>query len=73
VDLFDVTIEDQNGDLIPDDNKDGTYHVTYQPKDPGTFHIDIIYHNPSNPFYYDHLKNSTSMSKKGVGLQEYHL
>jgi len=60
-DLFDVTIEDQNGDLIPvkiDDNKDGTYHVTYQPKDPGTYHVDVVVRNPSNPLYYDHLKNS---------------
>jgi len=40
-----LTIEDQNGDLIPvkiDDNRDGTYHVTYQPKDPGTYHVEIV-------------------------------
>jgi len=61
VDLFDVTIEDQNNDLIPvkiNDNKDGTYHITYQPKDPGTYHINIVRHNPSNPLYYDHLRPS---------------
>jgi len=60
-DLFDVTIEDQNGDLIPvkiDDNRDGTYHVVYQPKDPGTYHVEIVERNPSNPLFYDHLKNS---------------
>jgi len=60
-DLFDVTIEDKNGDLIPakiEDNKNGTYKVTYQPKDAGVYHVDVIERNPSNPLYYDHLKNS---------------
>jgi len=60
-DLFDVTIEDQNGDLLPvkiDDNGDGTYHVVYQPKDPGTYHVEVVCRNPTNPLYYDHLKNS---------------
>uniref|UniRef100_A0A6B2L2H7 Uncharacterized protein n=1 Tax=Arcella intermedia TaxID=1963864 RepID=A0A6B2L2H7_9EUKA len=60
-DLFDVTVEDQNGDLMPvtiTDNKDGTYHVSYQPKDPGTYHVDVVERNPSNPLFYDHLKNS---------------
>jgi len=60
-DLFDVTIEDANGDLIPakiEDNGDGTYNVSYQPKDAGNYHIDIVERNPTNPLYYDHLKNS---------------
>eukprot|EP01123_Difflugia_compressa_P016275 TRINITY_DN999_c0_g1_i1.p1 TRINITY_DN999_c0_g1~~TRINITY_DN999_c0_g1_i1.p1 ORF type:complete len:746 (+),score=196.58 TRINITY_DN999_c0_g1_i1:57-2294(+) len=59
--LFDVTIEDGNGDLIPakiTDNGDGTYHVQYQPKDAGNYHIEIVERNPSNPLFYDHLKNS---------------
>jgi filamin len=60
-DAFDVTVEDQNGELMPvtiKDNGDGTYKVTYQPKDPGTYHVDVIERNPTNPVYYDHLKNS---------------
>jgi len=59
--LFDVTIEDKNGDLIPvkiEDNHNGTYKVTYQPKDAGVYHVDVVERNPSNPLYYDHLKNS---------------
>jgi len=53
--------EDANGDLIPakiEDNGDGTYNVSYQPKDAGNYHIDIVERNPTNPLYYDHLKNS---------------
>jgi len=60
-DLFDVTIEDQNGDLMPvaiKDNGDGTYHVTYPPKEAGKYHVEIVERKPSNPLYYDHLKNS---------------
>jgi filamin len=60
-DAFDVTVEDSNGDLMPvdiKDNGDGTYKVTYQPKDPGVYHIDVIERNATNPLYYDHLKNS---------------
>jgi filamin len=60
-DMFDVTVEDQNGELMPvdiKDNGDGTYKVTYQPKDPGTYHVEVIERNPTNPLYYDHLKNS---------------
>jgi len=60
-DLFDVHIEDPNGDLIPatiKDNRDGTYHVVYQPKDPGTYHVEVVERNPTNPLFYDHLKNS---------------
>jgi len=40
------------------DNKDGTYKVVYQPKDAGKYHVDVVARNPSNPLYYDHLKNS---------------
>lgn len=60
-DMFDVTVEDQNGELMPvkiEDNGDGTYKVTYQPKDPGTYHVEVVERNPTNPLYYDHLKNS---------------
>jgi len=60
-DVFDVTVEDSNGDLMPvdiKDNGDGTYKCTYQPKDPGTYHVEVVERNPSNPLYYDHLKNS---------------
>jgi len=60
-DLFDVTIEDPNHNLIPaniKDNNDGTYTCTYKPNEPGNYHVDVIARNPSNPLYYDHLKNS---------------
>jgi len=60
-DAFDVTVEDQNGELMPvtiKDNGDGTHKVTYQPKDPGNYHVEVIERNPTNPLYYDHLKNS---------------
>jgi len=60
-DAFDVTVEDPNGDLMPvdiRDNGDGTYKVTYQPKDPGNYHVEVVERNATNPLYYDHLKNS---------------
>jgi len=60
-DLFDVHIEDPNQNLIPadiKDNRNGTYTVKYQPKDPGNYHVDVIARNPSKPLFYDHLKNS---------------
>jgi filamin len=60
-DLFDVQIEDPNQNLVPaniKDNRDGTYTVTYKPNDPGNYHVDVIQRNPSNPLYYDHVKNS---------------
>jgi len=40
------------------DNHDGTYKVTYHPKDPGTYHVEVVERNATNPLYYDHLKNS---------------
>jgi len=60
-DLFDVIIEDPNFNLIPPeikDNGDGTWTVKYQPTDPGDYHIGVIQRNPSNPIYFDHIKNS---------------
>jgi len=32
--------------------------VTYKPNEPGNYHVDVIQRNPSNPLYYDHVKNS---------------
>jgi len=60
-DLFDVIIEDPNFDLVKaaiHDNNDGTWTVKYQPTDPGNYHIGVICRNPSNPTYFDHVKNS---------------
>jgi len=60
-DLFDVHIEDPNLDQLKVDvvdNGDGTWGVTYQPTDPGKYHIDVIQRNPSVPVLYDHVKNS---------------
>jgi len=59
--LFDVLIEDPNGEIIkPEivDNKNGTYGVTYQPTIPGPYNIDVLLRNPAKPLFYDHLKNS---------------
>jgi len=59
--LFDVHIEDPNLDQLKVDvvdNGDGTWGVTYQPTDPGKYHIDVIQRNPSVPVLYDHVKNS---------------
>jgi len=70
-DLFDVIIEDPNGDLLkPEitDNGDGTYHVEYQPKLPGNYHVDVIQRNPAKPLYYDHLKNSPVDVKIDAGV-----
>jgi filamin len=60
-DLFDVIIEDPSYNLIPPeitDNNDGTWTVKYQPTDPGDYNIAVIARNPSNPIYFDHVKNS---------------
>jgi len=60
-DLFDVHVEDPNYDQVKTnvvDNGDGTWSVTYQPTDPGKYHIDVIQRNPSAPVLYDHIKNS---------------
>lgn len=40
------------------DNNDGTWNVSYQPTDPGKYHVDVILRNPSLPTIYDHVKNS---------------
>jgi filamin len=60
-DIFDVTVEDPNGELMSvdiKDNGDGTYKVKYQPKDPGNYHVEVLERNPTNPLYIDHIKNS---------------
>jgi filamin len=60
-DAFDVQIEDPNKNLIPvdvKDNNDGTYTVKYKPTDPGNYHVEVLQRNPSNPLYFDHIKNS---------------
>jgi hypothetical protein len=60
-DNFDVFIEDPNFDQIKPqivDNGDGTWGVTYQPTEPGKYHIDVVLRNPSLPLLYDHVKNS---------------
>jgi len=60
-DLFEVHVEAPDFSLVPADlrdNGDGTYTVTYNPTDPGKYHIDVIQRNKSKPTYYDHVKNS---------------
>jgi filamin len=60
-DLFDAIIEDPNHNLIiPEitDNNDGTWTVNYQPTEPGNYHIAVVQRNPSNPIFFDHVKNS---------------
>jgi len=60
-DLFEVHVEAPDYSLVPADlrdNGDGTYTVTYNPTDPGKYHIDVILRNKSKPLYYDHVKNS---------------
>jgi hypothetical protein len=60
-DLFDVHVEDPKHNVLPvkiRDNGDGTWDVTYNPTEPGKYHIDVIQRNPSVPTRYDHVKNS---------------
>lgn len=60
-DLFDVIVEDPAFNLVPaqvTDNGDGTWSVSYQPTDPGDYNIAVIQRNPSNPIYFDHVRNS---------------
>jgi len=60
-DQFDVHVEDPTYTLLPvniKDNNNGTWTVTYQPTDPGKYHIDVILRNPSVPTRYEHVKNS---------------
>jgi len=39
-------------------NPDGTVDVTYHPKVPGNYKIDVVLHDPRNPLFYNHVKNS---------------
>jgi len=60
-DLFDVHVEDPKFNVLPvniKDNNDGTWSVSYQPTDPGKYHIDVIVRNPSVFTRYEHVKNS---------------
>jgi len=60
-DVFDVQIEDPNKNLVPadiEDNNNGTYTVKYKPTIPGNYHVEILQRNPTNPLYFDHIKNS---------------
>jgi len=60
-DLFDVHIEDPHHEQIKPnlkDNGNGTWTCTYQPTDPGKYHIDVILRNPALPLLYDHVRNS---------------
>ena len=40
------------------DNNNGTWTVTYQPTDPGKYHVEVILRNPSLRNLFDHIKNS---------------
>jgi len=60
-DLFDVFIEDPLFNKIPAnivDNKDGTYDVTYNAKEPGINVIDVVLRNKLKPMCYEHIKDS---------------
>jgi len=60
-DLFEVHVEDPDFRLIPadvKDNGDGTYNVSYTPRDPGVYHVDVIQRNPAKQLYYDHVKGA---------------
>jgi len=37
---------------------DGTVDVIYYPRVPGNYKIDVVLHDPRNPLFYDHIKNS---------------
>jgi len=60
-DLFECMITDPNRQpLRPQlvDNHNGTWTVTYQPTDPGKYHIEVILRNPSLRNLFDHISNS---------------
>jgi filamin len=39
-------------------NGNGTVDVVYHPKVPGNYKIDVVLHDPRNPLFFDHIKNS---------------
>eukprot|EP01121_Diplochlamys_sp_Union-15-3_P001758 TRINITY_DN1152_c0_g2_i1.p1 TRINITY_DN1152_c0_g2~~TRINITY_DN1152_c0_g2_i1.p1 ORF type:complete len:767 (+),score=229.10 TRINITY_DN1152_c0_g2_i1:31-2301(+) len=49
-------------------NPDGSVDVTYHPKVPGNYKIDVVLHDPRNPLFYNHVKNSpvTLFMKGGI-------
>jgi len=60
-DNFECTITDpRNTPLRPQlvDNNNGTWTVTYQPTDPGKYHVEVILRNPSLRNLFDHISNS---------------
>jgi len=69
-DLFSVMIEDPLFNSIPatiTDNNDGTYLVTYVPKEPGVHLIDVVLRNKVKPVVYEHIKDSTFNVKIKAG------
>jgi len=57
----DVQVFGPTGNEVPakvQDNKDGTYSVSYQPLDPGNHLVDVTLRTKI-PLYYDHIKDST--------------
>jgi len=69
-DLFDSFITDPRGQkLQPNlvDNNNGTYTVTYNPTDPGKYHIEAVLRNPSIPSKYQQIKNSPQDVHLGAG------
>eukprot|EP01120_Amphizonella_sp_Union-15-10_P006469 TRINITY_DN2082_c0_g1_i1.p1 TRINITY_DN2082_c0_g1~~TRINITY_DN2082_c0_g1_i1.p1 ORF type:complete len:766 (-),score=229.90 TRINITY_DN2082_c0_g1_i1:80-2335(-) len=58
---FSVEIFPPDESPVPVDyktNPDGTIEVTYHPKVPGNYKIDVLLHDARNPLFYDHVKNS---------------
>jgi filamin len=67
---IDVDISDPKGIEIPVrivDNRDGTYSVTYDPKEPGIHTVDVVVRNKFLPMYYDHIKDSPFKVKIDAG------
>eukprot|EP01114_Cavostelium_apophysatum_P014354 TRINITY_DN369_c0_g1_i1.p1 TRINITY_DN369_c0_g1~~TRINITY_DN369_c0_g1_i1.p1 ORF type:complete len:755 (+),score=260.59 TRINITY_DN369_c0_g1_i1:68-2332(+) len=58
---IDVDVSDANGVEIPAkvvDNNNGTFTVTYQPQDNGTYKVDVVLRHKQIPLFYTHIKDS---------------
>lgn len=68
-DPFDVEVigpDDTPVDVKVQDNRDGTYTVTYRPEEPGKYKVDVVLRG-ANPLFYDHVRNSPIVVNAEVG------
>jgi filamin len=70
-DPFDVVVTDAKGEEVPvtlKDNGDGTYSGEYQPLRPEPHTVEVVLRRPTEPLFYEHIKDSPFNVKVEPGL-----